>query len=1100
MVMHEHETIEQAFLRFRRDGDPAALAAVFDRTAPRLLLVAAHVTPDPSAAEDLVQDTFLQAMERAGQWRADRELLPWLATILRHRAIDLARRLRLRRPADAPWQLVEAASREEGPGERTETDELLQRVDAALAELASPFREALVLRLVHGMEPTAIAHALGRKPSTVRVQLKRGLERLRAALPAGVAGALAALLLPGRGIAAVRAAVLERAGASSAGAAAATGRGLWLLLGLSVASLGLLAWLLFGQRTGAPDRAGGGAAQRVEAQDPEAAGAAPTGTDGVDRRAAAPRTAPQPDGDPTTLRGRVVDALDARPIGAGRVVASFGRGRFVSDDPTFREWPEPVAAELRGDGTFELTIRTEPKMRVTLRVEAAGHAPASTSWVSVRAGLDLDLGDIAVARGAELSVRVVDADGAPVEGVRVGVHRTSEGVALDAITFDTWDYFVASSRADGTVPAGVVPAPGRYEVRAAYDEHAWQVTGPEQVDVQPGIARDVQVLVAPAEPRDGIAGRVVDEAGQPVAGVTLCLDAQLLDMGQATSEVDGTFRLAHRLPKRAYELHLPATDRRHRLLEPERTYETGTTDALVRVAVQPVFDVAVHVVRADSKAPVSAFGVRSELDYWRDEFAMSVPPERFYWPIAPEAHDGGRAVLPGLCPGHYRLNVHPADNDLATAYMVPFEVGPRGAEPVRVELAPLAPLLVRVVDERGVPKPRTKVRLVHLMATDGSWSSLFSVEELARGVGAGRKMAIALQTATTDGDGRVELRAPADEARLALVIGGVGALGTKRELEPVPVGGAERTVTMPTTATVRGRVGPAAFVAGIAPEQEVLQAHRVVRPEDSELVYRCPEVRLLGADGARGGEGPLLPDGTFEIADALPGDWRLVLDVEWRRDAGGYRVDDAELAEVPALRADEVRELDLDASRLLPARVRGVVTLAGVAWTDGRFGMLPSHGEQDRPERIPRTPTATFSAALAAGRYLPFVRFDEVQHGRDMQRVLFLDRRVELGAGREHEIGCGFERRALRIRVVDADGAPQPGLAVELRAVDFPEVHALVEPAARTDAHGVLLLDPAPPGRISVGLPRTDDAQARHVAEVSAGPASRTEVVVRLPR
>ncbi|MCA8948716.1 MAG: sigma-70 family RNA polymerase sigma factor, partial [Planctomycetes bacterium] len=176
------ETIEQFFRRFQVERDPAAMAAVFDRVAPRLLLLAAHVTPDPAAAEDLLQETFLQAIARAEQWDPSRPLLPWLGGVLRHRAQDLARRSALRRPAARLDEVVASAT---GPGPRqaAETAELLDRVEQALAGLESPYREALVLRVVHGLEPAAIAHALGRPPATVRTQLRRGLERLRGALP-----------------------------------------------------------------------------------------------------------------------------------------------------------------------------------------------------------------------------------------------------------------------------------------------------------------------------------------------------------------------------------------------------------------------------------------------------------------------------------------------------------------------------------------------------------------------------------------------------------------------------------------------------------------------------------------------------------------------------------------------------------------------------------------------------------------------------------------------------------------------------------------------------------------------------------------------------
>ena len=58
-------TVDQAFRRFRRTGDPASLARVFDRTAPELWRLARHVASGEAAAEDLVQATFLTAIESA---------------------------------------------------------------------------------------------------------------------------------------------------------------------------------------------------------------------------------------------------------------------------------------------------------------------------------------------------------------------------------------------------------------------------------------------------------------------------------------------------------------------------------------------------------------------------------------------------------------------------------------------------------------------------------------------------------------------------------------------------------------------------------------------------------------------------------------------------------------------------------------------------------------------------------------------------------------------------------------------------------------------------------------------------------------------------
>ena len=74
--------VEDLFLQFRRSRDPAVLGEVFDRCADDLFAVALHVANDRAAAEDLVQATFLVAIERAERWQPLRPLQPWLLGIL----------------------------------------------------------------------------------------------------------------------------------------------------------------------------------------------------------------------------------------------------------------------------------------------------------------------------------------------------------------------------------------------------------------------------------------------------------------------------------------------------------------------------------------------------------------------------------------------------------------------------------------------------------------------------------------------------------------------------------------------------------------------------------------------------------------------------------------------------------------------------------------------------------------------------------------------------------------------------------------------------------------------------------------------------------
>ena len=207
---------ESKFAEFRASGSAIALAAVFDALAPELLLVAAHVAPRGVEPEDVVQSTFLDAIAKAASWDAARPLLPWLIGILVRNAHALARRAN-RRPelSRLPLRVAPAT-----PLEASAALELAEQVTRALARLPRHYRQVLTLHLVHGFSSVQIAHALACPVATVRTRLHRGLERLRALLPVGLAACVASVFT-GRGLAAVRETVFGEAAALGIPAAVA---------------------------------------------------------------------------------------------------------------------------------------------------------------------------------------------------------------------------------------------------------------------------------------------------------------------------------------------------------------------------------------------------------------------------------------------------------------------------------------------------------------------------------------------------------------------------------------------------------------------------------------------------------------------------------------------------------------------------------------------------------------------------------------------------------------------------------------------------------------------------------------------------------------
>lgn len=176
-------TLSRLFERYRSENDLAALAEVFDRVSPDLLRVARHVAGRGVEPEDLVQGTFLAAIERSATFDAQRPLLPWLLGIL----VNQSRRPRRRDNrglAEDSESAIPARPDHENDAESHEIDAAVTR---ALAELPERYREVLVPHLSEGKDPHVIALELGRPQGTVRAQIHRGIRLMRRILPTGFA-------------------------------------------------------------------------------------------------------------------------------------------------------------------------------------------------------------------------------------------------------------------------------------------------------------------------------------------------------------------------------------------------------------------------------------------------------------------------------------------------------------------------------------------------------------------------------------------------------------------------------------------------------------------------------------------------------------------------------------------------------------------------------------------------------------------------------------------------------------------------------------------------------------------------------------------------
>lgn len=169
------EKDEAALIERIRSGDETAMADMYDRYSGIVYGVALRVLGNTTAAEDVLQEVFLQLWRNPQAFDANRGKLPaWLAVIARNRAID---HLRKRPPEDdiEDLPISTGVNLESEAAQRLAVD----KIRGVLAQLPQDQRRALEMAFFEGMTHTEIAGKTGEPLGTVKTRIRSGLLALR---------------------------------------------------------------------------------------------------------------------------------------------------------------------------------------------------------------------------------------------------------------------------------------------------------------------------------------------------------------------------------------------------------------------------------------------------------------------------------------------------------------------------------------------------------------------------------------------------------------------------------------------------------------------------------------------------------------------------------------------------------------------------------------------------------------------------------------------------------------------------------------------------------------------------------------------------------
>lgn len=171
---------DTAMVREVLDGRHDRFAGLVERHWPSVFATALAHTRNRTDAEDVVQDTFIQAYKALDSLRAPGKFGPWVLTIARNMA-----RSYLRKRSVRSEQLAEASSGE-SPETEAQRKELSAIVSKAVETLPENEREVVLLHYFAGRSAREIGEALGISRSAVLKRLERGRTRLGEQLLTGL--------------------------------------------------------------------------------------------------------------------------------------------------------------------------------------------------------------------------------------------------------------------------------------------------------------------------------------------------------------------------------------------------------------------------------------------------------------------------------------------------------------------------------------------------------------------------------------------------------------------------------------------------------------------------------------------------------------------------------------------------------------------------------------------------------------------------------------------------------------------------------------------------------------------------------------------------
>lgn len=161
-------------------GDEAALRRLYEHEARWLMGVALRIVRRRELADEVVHDAFLQIWQKSNTYSAVLgSARGWIYSVVRHKALDVARNFHRESPIDAENLIIDVASEDLGPLDTLSKGSEAKALHHCMEQLDEQKRTCLLLAYMEGYSQAQISDYLACPLGTVKAWMRRGLLALK---------------------------------------------------------------------------------------------------------------------------------------------------------------------------------------------------------------------------------------------------------------------------------------------------------------------------------------------------------------------------------------------------------------------------------------------------------------------------------------------------------------------------------------------------------------------------------------------------------------------------------------------------------------------------------------------------------------------------------------------------------------------------------------------------------------------------------------------------------------------------------------------------------------------------------------------------------